>query len=121
MLLFEFQFCSGNTESALLVLILPRFIGIYYLQAGQRVRERNQAMASKSRPSRRPAAQHATLADLVVETPSARVQAGSDRGRPRTSVGGVGAVSEPSVGHVAETDQDAATASAGHVAEKTSK
>ena len=50
-----------------------------------------------------------------------QVQAGSDRGRPRTSVGGIGAVSEPSVGHVAETDQDAATSSAGHVAEKTNK
>ena len=83
--------------------------------------ERNQAMASKSRPSRRPVAQHATMADLVLETPSARVQAGSDRGRPRTSVGGIGAVSEPIAGHVAETDQDAAAASAGHVAKKTNK
>ena len=50
-----------------------------------------------------------------------QVQVGFDRGHPRTSVGGVGEVSEPSVGHVAETDQDAAAASAGHVAKKTNK
>uniref|UniRef100_A0A8R7RD56 Uncharacterized protein n=1 Tax=Triticum urartu TaxID=4572 RepID=A0A8R7RD56_TRIUA len=50
-----------------------------------------------------------------------QVQAGSDYGCPRTSVGGVGAVLEPSAGHVAETDQDAAAVSAGHVAEKTNK
>lgn len=54
-------------------------------------------MASESRPSRRPAAQHAATADLVLEAPSMRVQAGSDRGRTHTSVGGVGAVSEPSL------------------------
>ena len=83
--------------------------------------ERNQAMASKSRPSRRPVAQHATMADLVLETPSARVQAGCDHGHPRTSVGGIGAMSEPIAGHVTETDQDATAASAGHVAKKTNK
>uniref|UniRef100_A0A8R7QEC7 Uncharacterized protein n=1 Tax=Triticum urartu TaxID=4572 RepID=A0A8R7QEC7_TRIUA len=50
-----------------------------------------------------------------------QVQAGFDCGRLRTLVGGVRAVLEPSVGHVAEIDQDAAAGSVGHVAEKTNK
>ena len=112
--------------------------------------ERNPAMASKSRPLRRPAVQHATAADLVLEAPSMRVQSGSGQGRPHTSVGGVGAklvdLDEDAVGDgkacvepnpdgtavgagqdnaVARVrpgaDQDTVAADAGHVAEKTSK
>ena len=55
MLLFEFQFCSGNTESALLVTHFTLFYWYIFLQAEQRVGEQNQVMASKSRPSQRPA------------------------------------------------------------------
>ncbi|XP_037463222.1 uncharacterized protein LOC119335137 [Triticum dicoccoides] len=53
-----------------------------YLQAEQRVGERNQAMASKSRPSRRPVAQHVTMADQVLHEglPLSRAARTSSRG-----------------------------------------
>ena len=77
MLLFEFQFCSGNTEKVLCWFSFYLILLVYIPAGGA-------------------AGGGATSGDRQ------QVQAGSDRRRPRTSVGSVGAVSEPSVGHVAE-------------------